>query len=482
MKKLLVPLSLIAAALIIFVACRKNEKVLDVEKEIKSEFSVANVKEWYFGVFKKSSKFTELDEESPNTIIYRNSAMGNNPLIKAPNWNKSTYYKNGSYEFIEMPLVYNYKANILQKVDNISVIDRHRIIQSSIDKVLFIKDKTGKIEVRIMSIQPTYDYALSKNFDISNIHSNAFDPNFAGTIQVRKWNEKIVRTNEVAAGKLVRKIKEFKILRKNSVVTSSANSSQENCECGDHPEVIWVHQCTPDNYFQGDVMVAVACTDHGQLNTAETIYVCNDPCSGDGIGGEDGPCSVAGGIPPEQYDACICAYYGGANCDNGDDNGDDDGDDDENACTTSADECIGNNGIEVSEKIGGNVASSYDSTKTVYLPWIFFKGQSLSSITKWKLLSEEIAVITRPMIQSNNNNWYFESIAHSKDEIDGSITCGDVSYEIKSITPNKTYTYATMKLGYNVKTIFDCGTINRTKYYSNKTSTCGWTANEAATY
>ncbi len=310
-------------------SCRKLDT--STEKNIENKFNVHEAKEYWYGVFKKSTEYTLIDESATNVKMIKKMANLNNIQFsnnRMPIWSKGISYTVGKFECVEFPLLYGHKVTIIDGEKNLSTEQKYKLVDTKLEKVVLIKEPNGKIEVRIVSILPKYDYALQMNFDISNNHTNYLDPNFKGIIQVRKWSETIIRTNEIANNKVVKKIKD-KLSKSNYTNTTSRSESDatcpesQNCPNGGHWESFFTHVCENNNYTSGDVSVVVACLHTSGDNTYVCQYwVCNSE-EGDGEDDDDDtPVDCSANVLP--YEECMCTYYGLQYCPDGDgDDGDD---------------------------------------------------------------------------------------------------------------------------------------------------------------
>jgi uncharacterized protein YcfL len=164
MKKLFIPLSLIATALLIFVACRKNEKILDVEKE----FSVESVKEWYNTTFIKTPEY-----------IQGTTGSG---VRKAPSWTMGEVYNIGDVKIAEFPLLIDKRKVYIS--EQLTEANAKRVVEHTRYKVIFVQSPNKKIQVRIVQFTPTFDYLQSKNFNLSKLSFKDYQKDFKGDIML----------------------------------------------------------------------------------------------------------------------------------------------------------------------------------------------------------------------------------------------------------------------------------------------------------
>lgn len=186
-QKLLLTIGFLTMIFIIQ-ACRKY----DFFGKSSGEFKVEDAKEWYYGEFKKSAAFKEVDNQSlfssePTAGLITSKQKVN--YKKYPYWDKSNSYRKGSHEFIEMPLFRELNVIALPGMENLSIKEKRHVAASSLQKIVFIKQPNNKIITRLLTIVPTYDFLKSKNFDISDISFSNLDSRFSGLVSIRTWSE-----------------------------------------------------------------------------------------------------------------------------------------------------------------------------------------------------------------------------------------------------------------------------------------------------
>jgi hypothetical protein len=338
--KYIIYTNVIIAFFICNFSCRKLDK--STELESINKFNAIEAKEWWYGVFKKSTEYSTIDENATNVRMIKKMTKLNNIQFsnnRMPIWSKAISYSVGKFECVEFPLAYGHKVTIIDGEKNLTTEQKYKLVDTKLEKVVLIKQPNGKIEVRIVSILPKYAYALDMNFDISNNQTNYIDPTFKGIIQVRKWSETIIHTKEIVNNKVVKIIKD-KLQKTNNKDALSRDATDatcpegQNCPNGGYWQSFFTHVCENNNYSSGDVVVVVGCL-HSSLNT----YVCDYwQCNSEGDDDEDEdetPIDCTTNVLP--YEECMCAYYDLNYCsDNGDDGNDDDNDNDD-PCATAND-------------------------------------------------------------------------------------------------------------------------------------------------
>ena len=196
--------------IIVFVACRRTEVL-----SRKSTLTVKEAKEWWYGVYRKSAAYTEIDKSS----VFAATEMGSDK--KYPSWKRAVTYQMGNFEVVEAPLVYENKSVLMPGMgDIVNTEEGRRIFKASNTKVLLFKSPDGSIDVRISTLVPSREYAKKKFYDLSDIHLNDIPEDFEGYQMVRKWNEEQVNTYTVVKGNLRTKQKLKKLGKGNFTLTA----------------------------------------------------------------------------------------------------------------------------------------------------------------------------------------------------------------------------------------------------------------------
>ncbi len=317
---LLIGISLCSTFL--FFACRKSNFRERLNSKI---FEIAEAKYWWQNIFVNSPENFSIDSSSEFMYFLKkaNLHFGDADYFgKRPDWKKAFSYNVGNFQCVEAPLIYKNKIATVTGEKNSNNDTKHRIAQSELDKLVFIKAPNGKIDVRIMTITPSADYLAKSNYDISRLTSNFISHDFSGAIQIRKWSEKIISTKTIINGRVTGKVKN----RKYKEITLSRSESfgcpeSDNdfgCQSGQWVD-FYAHVCSEfENYHdESDSPVVKACSHTSGENTwICNYYVCNDSDEGDPI-----DCSAQSVLP---YEDCMCAYWDISYCDNGGGGGDND--------------------------------------------------------------------------------------------------------------------------------------------------------------
>jgi hypothetical protein len=238
-KSITISTLLLLISVTVFIACKRSL----ADKMATEEFNVNAAKEWYYGVFKKSNEFKALDLTSPflsnrgNKSKTRTSSI-DSVLKKFPKWNLAKSYEKNGLQIVEMPLLYNETTVLMPGMQNETNETKTKIANASLSKIIFVKKPDNSINVRLITLVPKVAYAQSKNYDISSNSLNRFDTNFSGFVMVRKWDEEIVKVDEVLNGQKVKNVKLVRAedttglgFRKN---TNNTNARTVSCD------LVWV--------------------------------------------------------------------------------------------------------------------------------------------------------------------------------------------------------------------------------------------------
>ena len=189
--------SFLSLVLIVINSCKKQ-----TYNSVDNIFNISASKEWWYGSFRKSTAYSQIDYSS----IYAPSVLDvASAKKKYPSWKRAVEYISGELQIIEMPLVYNKRIVIFPGSSLLSTDDKKRIAESSLHRLLLIKKPNNTVSIRTITLIPSLYYARSKNFDISNNSLKEPDPNFSGWLVVRNWSEKVIGLWQIENGRRVRK-------------------------------------------------------------------------------------------------------------------------------------------------------------------------------------------------------------------------------------------------------------------------------------
>ena len=198
-------------------------------------------------------------------------------------------------EIMEFPLIRENLSYPLYFMSELSQADKNRIALASSSRVVFIKNKTGKIFIRELAIIPSYKFATSKNFNLSTLNfGKNFD--FSGIIITKKWGGFVLSNRKFNSGKSIGSFK-VKILDSKNPNNNNTNDVEDDCDFQ------WV--CVTTNQgsceFEHDQLI---CTTQ-PVTFCTSVYVCitND----DPPPGGDEPPGLCDYISNE---TCECQLYG----------------------------------------------------------------------------------------------------------------------------------------------------------------------------
>jgi hypothetical protein len=233
-KLMAVACTLAIAMMITIIACRKSSTI----SSNAEEFTSKNMKEWYYGVFKKSPEFLQ----------YNASAT----YPKSPVWKNSTYHKFGAMEVIEFPLVKTKSSLFIASPPGQSAEITKRIAEATLTRIAFIKTANGAIQVREVNYIPDWKYLSKHGFDISQNTLGNMDRDFSGRVIVRDWKENEITRNLMQEGRIARRGRLVKQLP--NVNTGSPNSNRETATEGCATYQICEYERECDWEMQGDGM------------------------------------------------------------------------------------------------------------------------------------------------------------------------------------------------------------------------------------
>lgn len=377
MRKLITPPPIIIgiAAMLLF-SCQKE---VSTSKE-SSVFNAAAAKEWYYAEFKKSAEWRGSDMKGK----------------KLPDWSSGVYKKIGNYEVVEFPLIKATKRFELMKDNSISAEDTRRIMESSVNSILFIR-KGKQIFVREVQYIPALQYFTASNFDISRNKISAIEKTFSGQIVIKKWNGAEVGRNVLVNGKIIKRYKLDNVLAKGLQRTQS-------CQVGQLEITEWARDC--EVHIYGDGMVTNEC---GQWYTTGNTWCVDDE------NGQIPACSDPGS--PE----CFCELVG--NCEDPNSGGGN-----QQTCQEAADE-IFSSAHTMAEKSGIEECGNTGTTRYKCYQWKIYSVSK--GLIPMYLVSKDKATQVK-----NGNIWSFTSLDHQSIEKAGTEILYSVSTE--NVVPTST--------------------------------------------
>ena len=252
-------LILLLCSLFVTFSCQR-----EISFKPKAEsFTTEVAKEWWYGVFKKSDEYKQINWKSPIAPPQGSST------IKLPRWKSAISYKKAGNQIIELPLVFKTSNIILPDMQNLyKTASGIRLAKSAIHKLILIQKQNGERIVRVCSIIPTEEYAKKCNYDISNIQTNSLPINFEGYFLITGWDLKIINLVKVSDGRMKKAIK----IISGSEIEHFQNKQQfsNNQICPEPiwvPAVIWV--CAYPNSGD-DIADNEACQENGNWTESQT--------------------------------------------------------------------------------------------------------------------------------------------------------------------------------------------------------------------
>ncbi len=314
-------LKFLGIALLLFVVISSCKKTLsDTQYNGKEDFDAAAAKEWYYGVFKKSPEWKSSPEAGK----------------KLPVWKYSNYRKVGGLEIVEFSLTKEKSSFPMYFMPDISLSERQRVAQSSLSKIVFIKNSNQEIFVRELDIIPSAAYAKTNDYDLSELN---FGKNFAfsGIIVTKKWNGEILSNRKWEDGKNIgifttRKVSGLEKSKNNNGNTNNLDNCTITEVCNEVLTDGWCENegdnvvCHAGHWITvcHDVEICTSDDEPGCNYDLEESCACqlyNTGCSGGGGGGDNPPpppppqtCSDCGNITSEEAISQLNAIT--SSCDN----------------------------------------------------------------------------------------------------------------------------------------------------------------------
>ena len=449
----------IVIALITFIACKRTTDV----QNTNDNFAVKEAKDWYYGYFKKSIYFKNLNTNSPfvsnfeQNVASKSNNIANGNLKKSPKWSLAQSVTINGVQIVEVPILYDVTTVMLPGTQNKTQSIKKQMANASLSKILFIKQANGSVAIRLVTIVPTVEYAAIKNYDISSNSAVNLDDHFSGYIMVRKWDETPIKTLKILDGSSFRNV----TMRKRVNNTGS----KVQTEGGVTPCYwVWVPQIfrTCAIAYQGDE------PDHEceEWNEAESptegSWELNEDCGDSGDFEDEDLCLMFGiGCDEDEEDPCI--MYG--NC-GGEDNC-------EATCEINA-AALSSNSSPTSEELSIDTWDIGNFRKRKDPKWTCHRG------TGWILTSKEEGVVE--LYDVPNNKWRWISFEHNSITKTGISLGGTIDIVNDTGTPSFTSPssgqsyvfYASMALDYSIKysPVCDCPIVSQvlppyTLYYQS---------------
>jgi hypothetical protein len=293
MKPLLKVLGLFAFMAIVIASCKKTS-IFDEQGNLdsNSDFNATNLKTWYYKTFVNSSEAAQLD----------------NTIKKYPVWKNGIYYKFSTFEVFEFPLIKNRKE--ISVPSSLSQADKKRVVESSLTRIRFIKDKTGKISVVEVNYVPEIQYLRNNNYDISKTAMGKENSDFTGRMILIKWNGELITKYIFKDGGAIKRIKN----ENQSIISRGNNLNSANlgdCPPGTTEWCNFTVTCDvyPDGFFNNcSNFILGDCWCEGAPTDDPTDI---DPC--EGMSDEQCACQMTGvcggGDPPVDPDEPVTGTF-----------------------------------------------------------------------------------------------------------------------------------------------------------------------------
>jgi hypothetical protein len=434
------------AVIIFFQACKKFDFFSKQSKT--QEFTLAEAKEWYYGVFKKSEEFKNSlpGNEFDATLVQKaNSNNRTYPTVKYPYWNLGIKQSTASWGIVEFPIMYTLNKISIPGTSQLKEVDRQRVYKAISNRLLIIKSPNGSITTRIVNYIPEKSYLERKGSDISDERLLKLHKEFTGYIFIRKWNEQILAGYKIENGDITG-IMKFNAGRNSAVQNSNRTNMGETCtdECVPIKNLV----CVGDTNGGGDKPPPEpVCPEF--TGECEWVTTCvPDP--------DEPPIDLP---EDEDYEDDLCILLGIC---------DPPPPPEEDQCTIDANNDINNvltNSNPVSEPIptlfGNEIVNSFgEITREKPLEWIAYRGYVVNY--HWWFNSFENGVQKKV-----NNVWKWKSIQHDHFSLEGNVLgTATISLDNPSIiTYSSDELYANIKHNFTITVALDCGvtTVTRSK-------------------
>ena len=175
--------------------------------------------------------------------------LNDKPNMKSPMWVRAVSGKTSRFDFVEVPLMYNRKVSPTIQTKN-KEIDK-QVIQVTFDRLIIYKDKSGKINQRIVTYLPDESYLRSHKGDISHNQINHLDKDFDGYLIYKSWEDRVLFILRIDKG-VAKKLKlshaltsEKKSLGGSSIKDYYGSEGEPGCE--DYYYITWSQWCYYDN-------------------------------------------------------------------------------------------------------------------------------------------------------------------------------------------------------------------------------------------
>ncbi len=269
-------------------ACRKN----DTTASIAEKFDVVAAKEWWYGTFRKSESYTQLDRKSPYALPEGSSTK------KYPRWKRAINYTKKGLQIVEMPLVFETNSILLPGMQDLNnTAEGARVAKSGTHKLIIIKGRSGVQDVRVVTIVPAAAYAKKYHYDISHVNMEKLPADFDGYVIITDWAGGEKNAFSIKSGKPYQKLKIITGKMLSELKLKGHLSRLSSCPPPVWvPHLVWVCVIAPSG---DDLADAERCQEQGHWEENGGYY-------------EYPPCEEED--PPTDEE--LCQWYG-INCDPG---------------------------------------------------------------------------------------------------------------------------------------------------------------------
>jgi hypothetical protein len=191
--------SIFIVAVLFIAACQKADFS---PTAIKQKLDVAAAKEWWYGSFRKSAAYSDLDFNSPFTPaeLLSKATERKTVSIKFPVWSKSSIHQVDGEHLVEVPLKYFTAQIVIPNKDLLSSSELVKIMDASRSTLVF--KKSGEtLTTRIFTYIPDISYLQQFGSDFHEV-SYFQRSSFTGWVVIREWNEKVVRFKRIEKGEI----------------------------------------------------------------------------------------------------------------------------------------------------------------------------------------------------------------------------------------------------------------------------------------
>jgi hypothetical protein len=189
---------------IMFISCNK----LNYQTDNIKDQGLANIKEWYYGYFKKTPDYKSVNWKNALLDDLKNKISPNQQFIKHPYWSKTIIHKMGNLAVYEIPLIYQDELFVFFGGRKYTAEEKNLLKKSRINRALFTINKDGSINKKVVTFLPSLKFLQANRYDISHINTKNFaEKKFEGFLFIKNWDESFEKIYQWEDGK----VKQLKI-------------------------------------------------------------------------------------------------------------------------------------------------------------------------------------------------------------------------------------------------------------------------------